>query len=195
MAAWKRGGGLEHFRGKIVERMTAKGYPLDYIERIIEQIKGFGSYGFPESHAASFALLAYVSSWLKCHEPAAFACALLNSLPMGFYGPAQIVADLRRHDVEVRAVDATVSAWDCTLECVAHASLLPPGDCKAQDAPANSEAGPEAERHGWRESGGAAAPDEGSAKAGRRSDLSPKSSGLLRATEPSPQPLSRRERG
>jgi len=117
MAAWKRGGGLEHFRGRIVEGMTANGYPMDYIERIIEQIKGFGSYGFPESHAASFALLAYVSSYLKCHEPAAFACALLNSLPMGFYAPAQIVADLRRHGVEVRAVDVMRSEWDCTLEC------------------------------------------------------------------------------
>ncbi|HEY2346910.1 MAG TPA: error-prone DNA polymerase [Xanthomonadaceae bacterium] len=123
MAAWKRGGGLEHFRGKIVERMTANGYPLDYIERIIEQIKGFGSYGFPESHAASFALLAYVSSWLKCHQPTAFACALLNSLPMGFYGPAQIVADLRRHGVEVRPVDAIASDRDCTLESDTDATL------------------------------------------------------------------------
>jgi error-prone DNA polymerase len=116
MAAWKRSGGLEHFRERIVEGMTKNGYPLDYIERIIEQIKGFGSYGFPESHAASFALLAYVSSWLKCHEPAAFACALLNSLPMGFYGPAQIVGDLRRHGIEVCPVDVTTSDWDCTLE-------------------------------------------------------------------------------
>ncbi len=123
MAAWKRSGGLEHFRERIVTRMTANGYPMDYIERIIEQIKGFGSYGFPESHAASFALLAYVSSWLKCHEPAAFACALLNSLPMGFYAPAQIVADLRRHDVAVRPVDATMSDWDFTLETDAREAL------------------------------------------------------------------------
>ena len=123
MAAWKRNGGLEHFRERIVTRMTANGYPMDYIERIIEQIKGFGSYGFPESHAASFALLAYVSSWLKCHQPAAFACALLNSLPMGFYAPAQIVADLRRHDVAVRPVDATMSDWDCTLETDASDTL------------------------------------------------------------------------
>jgi error-prone DNA polymerase len=123
MAAWKRSGGLEHFRDRIVEGMTKNGYPMDYIERIIEQIKGFGSYGFPESHAASFALLAYVSSWLKCHQPAAFACALLNSLPMGFYGPAQIVNDLRRHGIAVRPADVTASDWDCTLETDAHGAL------------------------------------------------------------------------
>jgi error-prone DNA polymerase len=116
MAAWKRHGGLEHFRERIFGGLTANGYDQAYAERVFEQIKGFGSYGFPESHAASFALLAYVSSWLKCHEPAAFACALINSQPMGFYTPGQIVADLRRHGHEVRAVDVTCSDWDCTLE-------------------------------------------------------------------------------
>jgi len=116
MAAWKRHGGLEHFEGRILEGMRKNGYTQEYAQRIFEQIKGFGSYGFPESHAASFALLAYVSAWLKCHHPAAFACALINSYPMGFYAPAQIVADLRRHQGDVRPVDVTDSDWDCTLK-------------------------------------------------------------------------------
>lgn len=115
MAAWKRNGGLEHFRARIFSGLAERGYKAEYAQRIFDQILGFGSYGFPESHAASFALLAYVSSWLKCHEPAAFACALLNSLPMGFYGPAQIVADLRRHQVQVLPVDVLHSDWDHTL--------------------------------------------------------------------------------
>ena len=118
MAAWKRHGGLEHFQERIFTGLAKNGYSTEYAERIFEQIKGFGSYGFPESHAASFALLAYVSAWLKCHEPAAFACALINSQPMGFYTPGQIVADLRRHGVEVRPVDVLRSDWDCTLEVV-----------------------------------------------------------------------------
>ena len=116
MAAWKRRGGLDHYRDKVLSGMTARGYELGFAEQVFEQIKGFGSYGFPESHAASFALLVYASAWLKCHEPAAFACALLNSLPMGFYGPAQLVGDARRHGVEVRPVDVLASRWDSTLE-------------------------------------------------------------------------------
>ncbi|MFQ5509612.1 MAG: error-prone DNA polymerase [Leptospirillia bacterium] len=116
MAAWKRKGGLEPFETKLIDGMAAQGYPEDYARRIFGQIKGFGEYGFPESHAASFALLAYVSAWLKCHHPAAFVCALLNSQPMGFYAPAQLVQDARRHGVTVRPVDVTASAWDCTLE-------------------------------------------------------------------------------
>ena len=121
MAAWKRHGGLEHFEQKIFDGMRRNGYTREFAERIFQQIKGFGSYGFPESHAASFALLAYVSSYLKRHYPAAFACALINSHPMGFYSPAQIVADLRRHRpaapaVDVRPVDVLASDWDCTLE-------------------------------------------------------------------------------
>ncbi|MBD8526329.1 error-prone DNA polymerase [Pseudomarimonas arenosa] len=116
MAAWKRHGGLEQWYERVVGGMLERGYPREFAERIFEQIKGFGSYGFPESHAASFALLAYVSSWLKCHHPAAYACALLNSQPMGFYSPAQIVQDARRHGVEVRPVDVLVSGWDSTLE-------------------------------------------------------------------------------
>ncbi|WP_120997694.1 error-prone DNA polymerase [Stutzerimonas urumqiensis] len=116
MAAWKRHGGLEPHRKRLTERMLAKGYEQAFITRIFEQIKGFGSYGFPESHAASFALLTYASSWLKCHEPAAYACALINSWPMGFYNPDQILQDARRHSLEIRPVDACRSDWDCTLE-------------------------------------------------------------------------------
>ncbi len=116
MAAWKRRGGLEHWRERILGGMAAHGYAAEFAERVFEQIKGFGSYGFPESHAASFALLVYASAWLKCHQPAIFAAALLNSLPMGFYAPAQIVADARRHGVRVLPVDALASDFDCTLE-------------------------------------------------------------------------------
>lgn len=121
MAAWKRHGGLEPHRVRLAERMTANGYDAAFIERIFEQIKGFGSYGFPESHAASFALLTYASCWLKCHEPAAFACALINSWPMGFYNPDQILQDARRHHIEIRPVDIRYSDWDCSLEPVEHA--------------------------------------------------------------------------
>ncbi|MDQ1833659.1 error-prone DNA polymerase [Massilia scottii] len=116
MAAWKRKGGLEKYYDKIINGMLGRGYSRDFAESIFNQIKGFGEYGFPESHAASFALLAYASSWLKCHEPAAFLCALLNSQPMGFYSPSQLVQDARRHGIEVRAVDVAISGWDCSLE-------------------------------------------------------------------------------
>jgi error-prone DNA polymerase len=116
MAAWKRKGGLQHFEQRLVEGMGARGYDEAFARQIYEQILGFGEYGFPESHSASFALLVYVSCWLKHYEPAAFCAALLNSQPMGFYAPAQLVADAKRHGVEVRAPDVTVSEWDCTLE-------------------------------------------------------------------------------
>ncbi len=116
MAAWKRRRGLEPFREQLVEGMLARGYTLEFTERIYSQIKGFGDYGFPESHAASFALLTYFSAWLKCHHPAAFTCGLLNSQPMGFYAPAQIINDVRRHGVKVRPVDVRFSRWDCGLE-------------------------------------------------------------------------------
>ena len=116
MAAWKRKGGLGPFHERLVGRMVAKGYEPAYAERIFKQIEGFGEYGFPESHAASFALLVYVSAWLKCHHPDAFLAALLNSQPMGFYAPAQIVRDAREHGVEVRPVSVDQSYWDCTLE-------------------------------------------------------------------------------
>jgi error-prone DNA polymerase len=116
MGAWKRSGGIGHFRDMLLEGMAARGYPSEFAERVYRQMMGFGDYGFPESHAASFALLVYDSAWLKCHEPAAFTAALLNSQPMGFYAPAQLVRDARAHGVEVRAVDAEASEWDCTLE-------------------------------------------------------------------------------
>ena len=115
MAAWKRKGGLEKFERRLIDGMRERGYREEFAQQIFQQILGFGEYGFPESHSASFAMLAYISAWLKCHEPAAFACALLNSQPMGFYAPAQIVQDVRRHGVEVMAVDVTESDWDCTL--------------------------------------------------------------------------------
>jgi error-prone DNA polymerase len=116
MAAWKRRGGLEPFKEKLINGMLARGYQRDFGERIFNQILGFGEYGFPESHAASFALLVYDSSWLKCYEPAAFTCALLNSQPMGFYAPAQLVRDAREHGVEVRPVRVEASAAESTLE-------------------------------------------------------------------------------
>ncbi|MDQ3206333.1 MAG: error-prone DNA polymerase, partial [Pseudomonadota bacterium] len=116
MAAWKRHGGLEPHRERLLGGMLKNGYSAEYAERIFEQIKGFGSYGFPESHAASFALIAYASSWLKCHEPAAFACALINSWPMGFYSPDQLLQDARRHGIGTLPVDVRYSDWDCSLK-------------------------------------------------------------------------------
>ena len=116
MAAWKRKGGLGPHRERLIQGMRRNGYEQEYAERIFRQIEGFGEYGFPESHAYSFALIAYESSWLKCHEPEAFLAAMLNSQPMGFYGPAQLVQDARRHGVVVLPPDVTVSGWDCALE-------------------------------------------------------------------------------
>ncbi|MEX1206752.1 MAG: error-prone DNA polymerase [Dongiaceae bacterium] len=116
MATFRKVGTIHSFRTKLVEGMAARGYARDFAERCFKQIEGFGEYGFPESHAASFALLVYVSAWLKRHYPAAFACALLNSQPMGFYAPAQIVRDAAEHGVEIRPVDVNLSGWDCTLE-------------------------------------------------------------------------------
>ena len=116
MATFRSRGTIELLQQKMVGRMTERGYDEEFATRCFNQIKGFGDYGFPESHAASFAKLVYVSSWMKCHYPAAFACGLLNSQPMGFYAPAQIVRDAREHGVEVRPVDVNYSDWDCTLE-------------------------------------------------------------------------------
>jgi error-prone DNA polymerase len=123
MAAWKRHGGLEPHRERLLKGMLRNGYELAFAERIFEQIKGFGSYGFPESHAASFALLCYASSWLKCHEPAIFTCALVNSWPMGFYSPDQLLQEARRQGIEVRPVDVFHSDWDCTLEPLGQGAL------------------------------------------------------------------------
>ncbi len=116
MAAWKRRGGLEPHRDRLLAGMLARGYSQAYAEQLFEQIKGFGHYGFPESHAASFALITYASCWLRCHEPAAFAVSLINSQPMGFYSPDQILQDARRHGIAVLPVDVRHSHWDCTLE-------------------------------------------------------------------------------
>jgi error-prone DNA polymerase len=116
MATFRHTGAIHGFRDKMIEGMAARGYDRDFAERCFRQIEGFGNYGFPESHAASFALLVYVSAWLKRHHPAVFAAALLNSQPMGFYAPAQIIRDARDHGVEVRAVDVNLSDRDCTLE-------------------------------------------------------------------------------
>ncbi len=116
MAAWKRHGGLEHLHDRLVNGMVNNDYELEFAEQIYQRILGFGSYGFPESHSASFALLAYASSWLKCHRPAAFTASLLNSQPMGFYPPSMLVGEARRVGVEVRPVDVQSSAWFCTLE-------------------------------------------------------------------------------
>src|SRR5580658_3284896 len=125
MAAWKRKGGMQPYRDRLMSGMAKNGYSPEFAEQIYKQIAGFGEYGFPESHAASFALLTYISSWLKCHEPAAFAASLINSQPMGFYSPAQITQDVRRNGVAVRPVDVGISDWDCTLE---------PGSAAAEDA-------------------------------------------------------------
>jgi error-prone DNA polymerase len=124
MAAWKRKGGLHHYHDKIVGGMTARGYEKEFAEAIFEQIKGFSEYGFPESHAASFALLVYASCWIKCHHPAEFLAAMLNSQPLGFYTPSQLVQDARRHGVEVRPADVMHSAVDCSLEDLPHAPAV-----------------------------------------------------------------------
>ena len=116
MATFKLTGGVSHFRDKLIDGMVARGYDREFAEKTFKQIEGFGSYGFPESHAASFALIAYASSWMKCHHPDAFCAALLNAQPMGFYAPAQIVRDARQHSVEIRPIDVNHSRWDCTLE-------------------------------------------------------------------------------
>jgi len=124
MAAWKRQGGVHKFYDRLVGGMLKNGYTPEFAEQIFKQIEGFGEYGFPESHAASFALLVYVSSWLKRHEPACFLAALLNSQPLGFYSPSQLVQDAQRHGVGVRPVDVTRSDWDCTLEPAKSTKLL-----------------------------------------------------------------------
>src|SRR5690606_12142766 len=116
MATFKAKGQVSAFHEKMINGMTARGYARDFAERVFKQLEGFGSYGFPESHAASFALLVYISSWMKCYYPDVFAAALLNSQPMGFYQPAQIISDARKHGVKMRPVDINHSQWDNTLE-------------------------------------------------------------------------------
>ena len=120
MATFRRVGTIQTFQAKMVEGMAAKGYDREFAERCFRQIEGFGEYGFPESHAASFALLVYASCWMKCRYPDVFLAAMLNAQPLGFYAPSQLVRDAREHGVEVREVDVNLSDWDCTLE------VLPP---------------------------------------------------------------------
>jgi error-prone DNA polymerase len=135
MAAWRRTGRIEKHRARLVARMTAKGIRPEFAERVFEQIRGFGEYGFPESHAASFALISYATSYLKCHYPAEFACAILNAQPMGFYAPSTLVEDAKHHGVDVRCVDVGVSEWDCTLEPVGEDVLRARAQtCAAADA-------------------------------------------------------------
>ncbi|MBI3492439.1 MAG: error-prone DNA polymerase, partial [Acidobacteria bacterium] len=131
MAAWRRSGRLERHRERLISRMQAKGITLEFAERVFEQIKGFGEYGFPESHAASFAIISYASAYLRRHYPAEFTCALLNAQPMGFYSIATIVEDAKRQGVEVRPVDAQRSEWDCTLEEIWRAGPFGPADACA----------------------------------------------------------------
>ncbi|WP_431559357.1 error-prone DNA polymerase [Methyloceanibacter sp.] len=147
MATFRRRGTIDRLREKMIGRMISRGYPPDFAERCFNQIKGFGEYGFPESHAASFAHLVYVSAWLKCHYPAVFAAALLNSQPMGFYAPAQIVRCAREHGVEGRAPDVNASLWDCTLE------PIDPSPCKGEGGspgePGEPGGGPKTEPVGF----------------------------------------------
>jgi error-prone DNA polymerase len=126
MAAWKRKGGVDKFEARLIGGMLANGYSEEFAHRIFEQILGFGDYGFPESHAYSFALLAWSSSWLKCHEPACFLAAMLNSQPMGFYGPSQLIQDAQRHGIQVLQPDVSHSDWDCTLETPADGLRVEP---------------------------------------------------------------------
>ena len=145
MAAWKRRGGLEPFYDRIRNGMLDNGYSQTYFERIFEQIKGFGEYGFPESHSASFAKLAYASSWLKHYFPAAFTCALLNAQPMGFYQPSQLIQDAQKNGVRVLPADVTMSLWDCTLEAAS------PEDCRDASTAPDAAATPLALRLGLRQ--------------------------------------------
>ncbi len=162
MATFRRVGTIHTLRAKFIDGMTARGYEKDFAERCFSQIEGFGEYGFPESHAASFALLVYVSAWMKCRYPAVFACAILNSQPMGFYAPAQLVRDARDHGVELRPVDVNASIWDHTLEPAADGTLaLRLGfrgivGCRAKDIAKLLEArgpGYHSLHHLWRKSG------------------------------------------
>lgn len=125
MAAWKRSGGVHKFQDRLIDGMLAKGYRREFAESIFQQILGFGEYGFPESHAYSFALLAYDSSWLKCHEPECFLAAMLNSQPMGFYAPSQLIQDAQRHGVQVLPADVCHSDWDSKLGSDSNSSRPP----------------------------------------------------------------------
>src|SRR4029079_1097297 len=135
MATFRRTGEVKYFKNRFIEGMCGRGYPKQFPENCFKQIEGFGEYGFPESHAASFALLVYTSAWIKCHYPDVFLTALLNSQPMGFYATSQLVRDAQEHGVEVRAVDVNRSNWDCTLENLPapQGRLRPRHDSMAED--------------------------------------------------------------
>lgn len=144
MAAWRKTGRIEKHRARIIERMVAKGIEREFAEGVFEQIRGFGEYGFPESHAASFSLIAYATAWLRAFYPTVFTCALLNAWPMGFYSPASIVSDARRHEITVRPIDVLISEWECTLEPISPGS----GSKAHQDAyPRSEDTGRSAEHH------------------------------------------------
>jgi len=134
MGAWRRPGVIDNFRRKLIEGMREKGLSEEFAEQVFRQIRGFGEYGFPESHAASFALLVYVSSWLKCYYPAAFTASLINSQPMGFYSPSQLLRDARDHGVEVLPVDVNSSSWDCALEPVGGGKAKSDGELSGEFA-------------------------------------------------------------
>jgi error-prone DNA polymerase len=153
MAAWRHAGRIEKFQQKMIDGMLANGYTREFAERCFNQIRGFGEYGFPESHAASFALLVYASAWIKRYHPAAFCCALLNSQPMGFYAAAQLVRDAKEHGVIVHPVDVNHSNWDCTLE---DADAMKTSDCAMEDSdsalkdsPRDSSPKPTADKRTW----------------------------------------------
>ena len=134
MASWGHNGNLNNFEEKLINGMLDRGHSADFAARVFRQMKGFGEYGFPESHAASFALLVYVSAWLKCHYPAAFSCSLLNSQPMGFYSPSQLIQDAQRHNVKILPIDIHKSFWQCSLESNSDTEKKPVA--KQTDAPA-----------------------------------------------------------
>ncbi len=179
MATFRKVGTIHTFQTKLVEGMVARGYDRGFAERCFQQIEGFGEYGFPESHAASFALLAYDSAWMKCHYPAVFACALLNSQPMGFYAPAQIVRDARDHGVTVLPVDVNCSEWDCTLEPAESGRLRAAAGLPADHGPGGGRGAASGGRAGqrlWRSAAALAPrrhrhPRAGGAGAGRRFPL------------------------
>ncbi len=143
MAAWRKTGRIERHRERLVSRMERKGIAREFAERVFEQIRGFGEYGFPESHAASFALIAYAGAWMKCHYPEVFTCSLLNALPMGFYSPATIIGDAKRHDVEVRPLDVLHSEWECTLEPTVLLKSSPAKGAPSKGAPSKNSPPPE----------------------------------------------------
>ncbi len=145
MATFRRVGTIHSFREKLIKGMVERGYEEEFAARCFRQIEGFGEYGFPESHAASFALLVYISSWIKCHYPEVFACALLNSQPMGFYAPAQIVRDAREHAVVIRSVDVNHSYWDCTLELRSPHPSRPDPRCPTGPLPQGGRESPQCE--------------------------------------------------